>query len=465
MKLSFHGAGQTVTGSCHLLECLGRRILIDCGLFQGGRALREENAEAFGFDPAAIDYVLLTHAHLDHCGRLPLLVKRGFRGEVIATSATFELARLVILDAAHLQEEEARRRSHRHIRAFHAGEPAEEAPLYSMLDALDAIGRFGRSVAYDTALDIAPGIRVIFMDAGHILGSASILIKFVEDGRPRSILFSGDIGNAGRPLLRPPSTPAAADVVVMESTYGNRRHRSYSASIEELHGAITETLQRHGNVVIPTFALERAQDILHCLREGIEASKLPPSLPVFLDSPMAISATEIFRRHPECYAPALGKLFDAGKDPLHVAGLRMAREMAESTAITRIRSGAVIMAGSGMCTGGRVLRHLHNNLEHHSASIVFVGFAAAGTLARHIIDGAHRVRVLGDDMSVRARIYTINGFSAHADQSELINWHNRISGRQVTFLVHGETSAMNELAPKLDAPRLEIPMMNQQFEL
>ncbi|MBS0222391.1 MAG: MBL fold metallo-hydrolase [Proteobacteria bacterium] len=465
MKLSFHGAGQTVTGSCHLLECLGRRILIDCGLFQGGRALREENTEAFGFDPALIDYVLLTHAHLDHCGRLPLLVKRGFRGEVIATAATFELARLVILDAAHLQEEEAQHRSHGPIRVFRAGEPTAGTPLYSMLDALDAIGRFGRSVSYDTALDIAPGIRATFFDAGHILGSASVLVKIAEEGRSRSILFSGDIGNAGRPLLRPPSTPATADVVVMESTYGNRRHRSFSASVEELHEAIAATLQRHGNVVIPTFALERAQEILYCLREGIKANRLPPSLPVFLDSPMAISATEVFRRHPEGYPPAIARLFEAGKDPLQVPGLRMVREMAESTAIARISGGAIIMAGSGMCTGGRVLHHLRNNLRRQAASIVFVGFAAAGTLARQIIDGARRVRVFDEDMPVRAKIHTINGFSAHADQGELINWHHRIAGKQITFLVHGETSAMRELAEKLDTPRLEMPALNQQFEL
>lgn len=465
MKLSFHGAGQTVTGSCHLLECLGRRILIDCGLFQGSRALREENAEPFGFDPASIDFVLLTHAHLDHCGRLALLVKRGFHGEVIATAATFELARLVLLDAAHLQEEEAHRRNHGPIRAFRAGEPTEAAPLYSMLDALDAIGRFGRSAAYDTALDIAPGIRATFIDAGHILGSASILMKIAEDGRSRSILFSGDIGNAGRPLLRPPSVPAAADVVVMESTYGNRRHRSFAASVEELHAAITATLQRHGNVVVPTFALERVQEILYCLREGIEANRLPSSLPVFLDSPMAISATEIFRRHPEGYAPALAQLFEAGKDPLHVPGLRLVRETAESTAIARIRGGAVIMAGSGMCTGGRVLYHLRNNLGLRAASIVFVGFAAAGTLARQIIDGARRVRLLDEDVAVHAEIHTINGFSAHADQGELVDWHNRIAGKQVTFLVHGEMLVMKDLAQKLDTPRVEMPALNQQFEI
>jgi metallo-beta-lactamase family protein len=465
MKLSFHGADRTVTGSCHLLECLGRRILIDCGLFQGGRDLRKDNAEPFGFDPASIDYVLLTHAHLDHCGRLSLLVKRGFRGEVIATAATFELARLVILDAAHLQEEDARHRSHGRIRAFHAGEPEEGTPLYSMLDALDAIGRFGRAVAYDTAAEIAPGIRATFLDAGHILGSASILIKAQENGRTRSILFSGDIGNAGRPLLRPPSTPPAADMVVMEATYGNRCHRSFAASVEELHNAITDTLQRHGNVVIPTFALERAQEILYCLREGIEASRLPPSLPVFLDSPMAISATEIFRRHPEDYAPALAKFFAAGKDPLHVPGLRVVREMAESTAIGRISGGAVIMAGSGMCTGGRVLHHLRNNLGRQRASIVFVGFASVGTLARQIINGARKVRVLGEEIPVHAQIHTINGFSAHADQPELIDWHNRIAGRQATFLVHGEVPVMKDLAPHLHTPRVEVPAPNELFEI
>jgi metallo-beta-lactamase family protein len=465
MKLSFHGAGRTVTGSCHLLECCGRRILIDCGLFQGRRALRDENAAPFGFDPAAIDHVLLTHAHLDHCGRLPLLAKRGFRGEVIATASTFELARLVILDAAHLQEEEAGHRNHGSIRAFRPGEPEGGAPLYSMLDALDAIGRFGRTAAYDTAIDIAPGIRATFFDAGHILGSASILIKAEEDGHSRSILFSGDIGNAGRPLLRPPATPPAADFVVMESTYGNRRHRSFAASVEELYEAITSTLQRRGNVVIPTFALERTQEILYCLHRGIETNRLPPSLPVFLDSPMAISATEIFRRHPESHAPALAALFRSGRDPLVVPGLRMARETAQSAAIARIGGGVVIMAGSGMCTGGRIVRHLGNNLERDAASIVFVGFAAAGTLARQIIDGARRVKVLGEEVPVRAHIHTINGFSAHADQRELVDWHDHIDGKQATFLVHGEVPVMKDLAPLLRTPKLEMPALNQQFEI
>ena len=359
MRLSFHGADQTVTGSCHLLECLGRRILIDCGLFQGSRELHEENGEPFGFDPASIDYVLLTHAHLDHCGRLPLLVKRGFRGEVIATAATFELARLVMLDSAHLQEEEAR---HRKRAAARRGETENETPLYSMLDALDAIGRFGRAVTYDRPVEIAPGLRATFLDAGHILGSASILTEVHEAGTRRSVLFSGDIGNAGRPLLRPPQTPVSAEIVVMETTYGDRQHRPFDASVEELYEAIAATLLRGGNVLIPTFALERAQEILYFLRDGIERNRLPPSLPVFLDSPMAISATEIFERHPECYASSMAGQFGGGKDPFAVSGLRLARETADSIAINRIRGGAVIMAGSGMCTGGRIRHHLRNNI-------------------------------------------------------------------------------------------------------
>ncbi|MBS0520653.1 MAG: MBL fold metallo-hydrolase [Proteobacteria bacterium] len=463
MKLSFHGADRTVTGSCHLLEILGRRILIDCGMFQGSHELREDNAEPFGFDPASIDYVLLTHAHLDHCGRLPLLAKRGFRGEVIATAATFELARLVILDAAHLQEEEANH--HRRHTQARESEEANGGPLYSMLEALDVIGRFGRAVEYDTAFELAHGIRVTFLDAGHILGSASVLIKAEENGRKRSILFSGDIGNSGRPLLRPPQVPAEAEIVVMESTYGNRRHRSFTASVDELHEAVAATLMRRGNVLIPTFALERAQEVLYFLRQGIEQNRLPPSMPVFLDSPMAISATEIFRRHPDCLSEPFARLFKTGKDPLIVPGLRVVRETAESIAINRISGGAVIMAGSGMCTGGRIRYHLRHNLARESAGVIFVGFASAGTLARQIIDGAKQVRLFGEEVPVRAHVHTINGFSAHADQRELIDWHDRIAGKQTTFVVHGEASVMAELAPHLRVPRVEMPTFHQQYEL
>jgi metallo-beta-lactamase family protein len=460
MKLSFHGAAQSVTGSCFLLEAAGHRILVDCGLFQGSRELHEDNAASFGFDPASVDCLVLTHAHLDHCGRLPLLVKRGFRGEIIATQATFELARLVLLDAAHLQEEEARRRTRV---AQRSGRKEAEAPLYTIVDALDAIARFGRAAAYRQPMAIRPGVTATFFDAGHILGSASVLIE--EGGSGRSILFSGDIGNGGRLLLPLPQTPDSAQSIVMETTYGDRLHRSFAVSQDELYAAINATFARGGNVLIPTFALERAQEILFFLREGIENNRLPASLPVFLDSPMAISATEIFERHRGSFTPRVAKLFESGKDPFKVPGLRLTRESTESVAINRITGGAVIMAGAGMCTGGRIRHHLRHNVWRPESSIAFVGYAAAGTLSRRIIDGAKEVRLFGEDIPVRAQVHTINGFSAHADQSELLAWQERIGGKRAIFLVHGEAPAMQAFATRITGPRVTIPQLGEQVAI
>ncbi len=462
MKLSFHGADRGVTGSCHMIEVGGCRVMIDCGMFQGSRELHEENAGAFGFDPTTVDFLLLTHAHLDHCGRLPLLAKRGFRGEIITTAASRELIRLVLLDAAHLQEEEARHRARAASRSGRSESKPE--PLYSVLDALNSLDRFGRTAAYGEPLELRPGLRATFLDAGHILGSASILIDAEEQGRSRRVLYSGDIGNAGRPLLRPPVTPPAADIVVMETTYGDRLHRSLDASVDELYQAVEDAFRRGGNVIIPTFALERAQEILFFLRMGIERNRLNPSMQVFLDSPMAISATEIFERHPECYEPAVAALFKGGHDPFSLPGLHLTRESADSIAINKIRGGALIMAGSGMCTGGRVRHHLRHNLSFADSSVIFVGFAAQGTLARQIIDGAERVRLFDDEIPVRARIHTINGFSAHADQRELSNWLARIGGVTTAILVHGEESAMRAFAQRLDGVRVEMPNVDDEIE-
>ena len=462
MKLSFHGAARGVTGSCHMLECSDRRILIDCGMFQGSRELAEENAEAFSFDPSAIDYVLLTHAHLDHCGRLPLLAKRGFRGEVIATSATRELVRLVLIDAAHLQEEEAGRRAYHGRRR---GENRAPPSLYTTLDALNSLDQFGRTAEYEQPLQLAPGVRATFFEAGHILGSASIRIEVSEGTKVRSVLFSGDIGNTGRPLLRPPSPPARADVVVMESTYGDRLHRSVRDSIEEFYEAICGAFARGGNVIVPSFALERAQEILYVLHEGVERSRLPPAVQVFLDSPMAISATEIFARHCECLDPAVARLFREGSDPFHVPNLHFARETADSIAINRITGGAIIMAGSGMCTGGRIRHHLRHNLWRKESAVIFVGFAASGTVARQIIDGAEHVRLFGEEIPVRSAIHTINGFSAHADQRELLAWRSGIGGCETTFLVHGEEPVMKQLAEHLQGHRVEMPRLGEGFDL
>jgi metallo-beta-lactamase family protein len=463
MNISFHGAARDVTGSCYLLECAGTRILIDCGFFQGNRELEEDNADDFGFDPAAIDYLLLTHAHLDHCGRIPLLVNRGFTGEIITTAASRELARLVMLDAAGLQEEEARylnRRAQRRGR-----ESAEVEPLYTVVDALNALGYFGRVAHYDQPLQLAPGIRATFIDAGHILGSACIVLALNDGGKQRRILFSGDLGMSARPILRDPATPPHAEIVVMESTYGDRQHKELQPSIEEFYAAITATLRRGGNVVIPTFALERAQELLYYLHAGKEQGELPDALQVFLDSPMAISATQIFKRHPECYDPETAALFRTGRDPFAFRGLHFTRETAESMAINRIGSGAVILAGAGMCTGGRVRHHLKHNLGRHQCSIVFVGFAAQGTLARQIVDGAKVVKIFGEDYPVHARIHTIGGFSAHAGQTELLAWHRQTGNPETTFLVHGEEECMAAFGRLLPNTRVEMPKGQQSYLL
>lgn len=457
MRLSFHGADRAVTGSCHLLECAGKRILIDCGMMQGEGELNDENAQPFGFDAAAIDFVLLTHAHLDHCGRLALLVKRGFRGEIIATQATFDLARLVILDVAHVHDEDA----HRHG----ALQRSAQTPLYSLTDAATTLGKFGRAAAYRAALQIAPGIGATFYDAGHILGSASILVEADENGAHHSVLFSGDIGNAGRPLLRPPDVPPSADWIVMETTYGDRLHRPMPETIEEFYQAVATTIANKGNLLIPTFALERAQELLYFLRQGIEENRFPDTTSVFLDLPMAVSATEIFEHHPESYNDHLADFFHQGKDPFHVSGLKLVRARSNSMTINAVQGGAVIMAGSGMCTGGRIRHHLRHNLAKPNTTVLFVGYAAEGTLARQIIDGAKHVDLFGDHIPVHAQILTIGGFSAHADQKELLAWHDRIAGQKGTFLVHGELPAMKAFAQFLPSTRVEMPQPHQSFDL
>ena len=321
MRLSFHGAAQGVTGSCHLLEAGGLKILVDCGLYQGRHEIVDENRAGLGFAPAEIDVLLLTHAHLDHCGRIPLLVKQGFRGEIVSTAATRELARLVLLDSAHLQEEEAKRADRRP----HRYRGAAMAPLYTVADAMWSFDRFDRTAAYDEPLALNDAVTIRFIDAGHILGAAAVVVDVRQGDERRRIVFSGDVGGTGHPIVRDPTPPPPADYVLIETTYGDRLHRSLSDSVEELWQAVHDTLQRGGNVIIPTFALERSQEILFFLREGVERGRLPASLPVFLDSPMAISATEIMRRHAECFdAETLAQL--ANGDPFAPPGLRFTRK-------------------------------------------------------------------------------------------------------------------------------------------
>jgi metallo-beta-lactamase family protein len=314
-------------------------------------------------------------------------------------------------------------------------------------------------------MDIAPGIHATFLDAGHILGSASIFLELEEKETRQTVLFSGDLGYNGRVILRDPSVPPSAQVVVMETTYGDRLHKALQPSIEELYGAIEDTFRRGGNVVIPTFALERAQEILYFLHEGVAKGRLPVSMQVFLDSPMAISATQIFERHPECYDAEMVQLLKANQDPFSLPGLHFTRETAQSMALNNIRSGSVIMAGSGMCTGGRVRHHLKHNIWRPESSVIFVGYAARGTLARSIIDGAKTVRLYHEEIPVRAKIFTIGGFSAHADQAELLAWHRKIGNPERTFLVHGDKEVMESFAALLSGTQIEMPSLHEEFIL
>ncbi len=461
MQISFHGAARNVTGSCHLVECAGKRILIDCGLYQGSRSLDEENTDGFGFEPSSIDFLILTHAHLDHCGRIPLLAKRGFSGRILCTSATRELAKLVMLDSAKIQEEDAKYQNYKAAKRKNPGKPVE--PLYTTMDALNALDFFVDIARWEKPHQLAPGIAVTFYDAGHILGSACVLLELEENGQKRRVLFSGDLGSDGRAILPDPADPPQVDTVIMETTYGNREHKDLNNSIAELYEAINTTIAGHGNALIPSFALERSQEILYYLREGVEKGALPKNLRVYLDSPMAISATEIFRRHPEGFDEETWQVLMSGRDPFALPGLHFTRDTADSIALKNM-DGVVIIAGSGMATGGRIRHHLRNNLWKPEAAVIFVGFAAQGTLARTIIDGAEEVRIFQEEIAVNASIYTINGFSAHADQRELLAWHGK-TGAKRTFLVHGEESTMQTFAGLLAGTEVIMPEQHSMHTL
>ncbi|MFZ5798513.1 MAG: MBL fold metallo-hydrolase RNA specificity domain-containing protein, partial [Thermodesulfobacteriota bacterium] len=373
------------------------------------------------------------------------------------------LARLVMLDAARIQEYDAEYRMKKAGRRGVRGEEVD--PLFNTLDALNSLDYFTNIAGFGKPIELAAGIGVTFYDAGHILGSAAVALDLKENGHHRRVLFSGDIGYSNRPIVRDPTPPPEADVVVMETTYGDRRHKELAPSVAELYGAIQATLNRGGNILIPSFALERAQEILYHLREGVEQGELPANMRVFLDSPMAISATQIFRRHPECFDEEAFQIFRSGQDPFALPGLHFTRETAESMAINSFRGGAVIIAGSGMCTGGRIRHHLKHNLWREEASVVFVGYAAKGTPARRIIDGEESVRIFGDEISVRARIHTIGGFSAHADQQELLAWHRHTGRPATTFLVHGEDKSMDVFAGLLTETKVVKPDLHQVYDI
>ncbi|MEJ5243093.1 MAG: MBL fold metallo-hydrolase [Desulfomicrobiaceae bacterium] len=443
MKVTFLGAARTVTGSCYVLETGATRFAVDCGMHQGNRAMELRNWDEAGmYRPRELDFILLTHAHVDHCGLLPRLVKQGFAGPVYTTAPSRDLVEILLEDSAHIQEMEARWRSSKKQRA--GGLPEE--PLYTVEDAVAAVQKL-QVVEYDREFSPKPGVRVMFRNAGHILGSAFVEIWVQDGGRESKCVFSGDLGRPHQLLVPDPWTIDQADFLFLESTYGNRDHKNEDSSRQELAEAIAYSYRHGQKVLIPTFAVERTQEILFSLHLLAKEGKLPADMPVFLDSPLAIKATEIFRKHARFYDDDARAVLDAGEDPLSVPGLQLAQTVEESREINTRQGPAIVIAGSGMANAGRIKHHLRHNIWREGASVVFVGFQAQGTPGRRIVDGAPSIRILGEQLAVRAKVFTIGGFSAHAGQSQLLEWlgHFRSPSMQV-YLIHGEYAAQQEFA-------------------
>jgi len=442
--LSFLGAAENVTGSRYLLETAGARVRVDCGLYPE-RELQARNWDPFPVPPASIDAVALTHAHLDHCGWLPRLVREGFRGRIVCTAATAEIARIVLADAAKIQVEDAEKKKRRHQRERRRG-PHPEVPLYGPEDAEAAAGRFD-TVAYHAETEIAPGVTATFRDAGHILGSASVLLAAGSGTARRTALFSGDVGRWDKPILRDPDPAAPADYVVVESTYGDRLHPGVAPVREALAEAVDVTRRAGGNLLVPSFALERAQEVIYHLSGLLREGRIPHLL-VFLDSPMAVRVTEVFERHPEIVDREMRELLAGNSSPFRFPGLKMIRTVEQSKALNQIRGTAMIIAGSGMCTGGRIKHHLDVNITRPESTVLFVGYQAFGTLGRQILEGAREVRLFGRMLPVRARVLSIPGFSAHADRDELTRWLAGAAERppRRVFVTHGEPESAASFA-------------------
>ncbi|MDI6797371.1 MAG: MBL fold metallo-hydrolase [Desulfatibacillaceae bacterium] len=442
VRVTCLGAAGGVTGSCYLVETSrGAKLLVDCGLFQGGRQSEQRNWQDWGFEPSAISTLVLTHAHIDHCGRIPKLVKDGFSGKILTTGPSVELCEILLLDSGHIQEMNAQWQSRKSKRK--GGK--EMTPLYTVGDAQNSLGFFSQ-MERDKKQEIEPGVWLRFRNAGHILGS-SIAELWVEDGDNQvKIVFSGDLGKGDQLIVRDPHEVYDADFVFMESTYGDRLHRSFEDSKREFLDCIVHAYNNGEKVIIPSFAVERTQEIIYTLGDFARAGVLP-DMPIYLDSPLAIKATEIFRKNKKYFDDKAQELIASGHDPLTLPNLKYTPSTADSIAITLSREPSIVIAGNGMCTAGRIKHHLKHNLWRPGAVLVIVGFQARGTTGRRIVDGAKTVKILNEDVAVKAKVCTIGGFSAHADQADLLEWAGHFKEcRPKFFLVHGEDKAKDELA-------------------
>ena len=446
MKITFCGAASGVTGSCHMITTDQHKILFDCGQFQGGAEEEARNREPFPFNPAEIECVVLSHAHIDHCGRLPLLVKQGFKGEIYCTDATAELLDVMLKDSAHIHEQEAEWKNRKAERAGHA----LVEPLYTADDALDTL-KLVRPVLYDTLFSLNEQMKIVFNDAGHILGSAIIELWVEENGKSKKLVFSGDLGMMNRPILKDPVTIHKADYVIMETTYGNRLHEANATSIQKLLDIVVETTKRGGNVVIPSFAVGRTQELIFELNriydgDGPYKSQLK-DVHVYVDSPMALQATEIFKNNAQTYDDEMREFIMRGDHPLDFPNLHFTRTSDESRMINVDTKPKVIISASGMCDAGRIRHHLKHNLYNPLNSIVFVGYQAEGTLGRSLIEGIQEVKLFGEEIAVKAQIHNLEGFSGHADRDALYNWITGFTQQpHDIFLVHGEMDAKRDFA-------------------
>ncbi len=433
MRVEFLGGVRTVTGSATLLEKEGLLWLVDCGMFQGGKTVEERNRDVRPYHPKDLSFILLTHAHIDHSGLIPKLVKEGFRGKVLCTKATFDLCEVMLKDSGHLHEMEAEWRSRKNRRSGRE----EAVPLYTAEDAERSL-RYFHTLGYDELFSLGEGVKVRFQDAGHILGSAIVEIWIDEEGQEKKLVFSGDLGCSGQPIVRDPAPIEEADALWIESTYGNRLHKSREETVGELLRIMLEAISQNAKVIIPAFAVERTQDIIYTVSQFMRKGLLP-SIPVYIDSPLAISATEIFKRNAEDFDEEARDLLLGGENPLELPEIHYTQTTEESKRINEDPRSALIISASGMCDSGRIQHHLKHHLWRSESHIVFIGYQAEGTVGRRIIDGAKTIKLFGEEIAVRAHIHTLGGFSAHADQKGLLEWlsHFRNPDLQV-FVNHGE---------------------------